>query len=144
MLNVLRALVFVASSLVLAAVAVGDEPPAKFIRGLNLNGPPVVIDGHPWEGRESKNYTCKDLEFENQNIELTPTTDPERAKMIRSSRWGGNEIVLTNIPPGTFSIFLYVWEDNNPERFSIAVNGRDVVSDYNSGAAGHWERLGPW
>jgi hypothetical protein len=117
---------------------------AKFFRGLNLNGPAVTIDGNAWEGSDSRHYRCNDQAFENQDIPLVPPTDAERAKMIRSSRWGGNRVELTDIPAGAYTLFLYVWEDNSPETFSIAVNGRTVVANYNSGSAGHWERLGPW
>ena len=116
----------------------------QFYRGLNLNGPPVVIDGQAWEGGDAKDYVCKDKAFENQDVKLVPPTDPERAKMIRSSRWGGNEVTLTNVPSGQYSVFLYVWEDNNAETFSVALNGRAVLVTYSSGSAGHWERLGPW
>ncbi|HET6422791.1 MAG TPA: PSD1 and planctomycete cytochrome C domain-containing protein, partial [Planctomycetaceae bacterium] len=97
-----------------------------------------------WEGSDSPNYFSKDKAFENQNVPLIPATDPERAKMIRSSRWGGNRIELTNLAAGTYTVFLYVWEDNDPETYAIAVNGRQVEARYNSGTAGHWDRLGPW
>lgn len=125
------------------SVDAADSVPA-FFRGLNLNGPAVVIDGNSWEGNESKNFTCSDRAFENRSVPLVPATDPDRAQMIRSSRWGGNRVELTNIPPGTYTVFLYVWEDNHPETYSIAVNGQQFESKYNSGTAGHWERLGPW
>ena len=121
----------------------GDDRPT-FVFGLNLNGPPVVIDGRQWDGADSKRYACRDKAFENQAVPLVPPTDPERAKMIRSSRWGGNRVELLDLAPSRYSVFLYVWEDNNPETFSISVNGRVVVPRHNSGAAGHWERLGPW
>ncbi len=120
------------------------ESAPTFFRGLNLNGPAATIDGHPWEGSDSPHYICKDKAFENQNVPLVPATDSDRAKMIRSSRWGGNRVELTDIPAGTFTVFLYVWEDNDPETFSIAVNGQQVMARYNSGTGGHWEKLGPW
>ena len=125
------------------ATARADEPPT-FFRGLNLNGPPVVIDGHAWEGGDSKLYRCADKAFENDLVALVPKTDAQRSKMIRSSRWGGNEVVLTEVPDGLYSVFLYVWEDNDSETFSISVNGKEVLPNYKSGAAGHWEKLGPW
>ncbi len=122
--------------------AAGQEP--EFAFGINLNGPPVVIDGKAWEGEESTRYLCTDRAFDNQQVELIPATDPERARMIRSSRWGGNRVTLTGLEDGTFSIYLYVWEDNNPETYSISINNQVVASNYNSGQAGHWEKLGPW
>ncbi|MCA9179110.1 MAG: DUF1553 domain-containing protein [Planctomycetales bacterium] len=119
------------------------EPP-QFFRGLNLNGPAVTIDGHDWEGKDSQHYQCRDKAFENQQVRLVPDTDADRAAMIRSSRWGGNRIDLTEVPAGEYSVFLYVWEDNNPETFAIAINDRQLVPQYNSGSTGHWEKLGPW
>ncbi len=131
--------------LMTVALAVrGAEPGPAFFRGLNLNGPPVTIDGNVWEGQASKYYRCADKAFENQQVELVPATDAERAKMLRSSRWGGNRVELTDIPAGRYTLFLYVWEDNNSETYSIAVNGRQVLAGYQSGATGHWEKLGPW
>ena len=36
--------------------------------------------------------------------------------MIRSSRWNGQaDMTITAIPTGTYSVFVYVWEDNNSE-----------------------------
>jgi hypothetical protein len=130
-------LIFYSSSL-------GADAPGEFFRGLNLNGPAVTIDGQVWEGSDSQNYACQDQAFESQDVPLVPSTDLERAKMIRSSRWGGNRVELTSVPAGAYTVFLYVWEDNNPEIFSIGVNGRTVQPSYNSGSAGHWEKLGPW
>jgi Protein of unknown function (DUF1553)/Protein of unknown function (DUF1549)/Planctomycete cytochrome C len=125
-----------------ASSACADEP--RFFRGLNLNGTPVTIDGHAWKGKESSDYECNDNAFDSPEIELVPKTDEVRAAMIRSSRWGGNRVELRNIPPGTYTVFLYVWEDNRSETYSVFLNGQQVLTNYISGEAGHWERLGPW
>lgn len=128
-----------------ATPVAADEPPATFFRGINLNGPPVTIDGHDWEGHDSKSYKCQAKAFENQAVPLRPATDRNRAKMIRSSRWGGDiDVELLDVPSGDFQVFLYLWEDNDPEQFRILLNDQTVVASYSSGRAGHWERLGPW
>jgi hypothetical protein len=142
--HVARTLLSLLIAVTVAVSSRGAEPAPTFFRGLNLNGPPVTIDGHAWEGQQSKQYVCNDKAFENQSVTLVPATDTERARMIRSSRWGGNRIELTDIPGGTYTLFLYVWEDNDPENYSIAVNGQQVLARYNSGSTGHWEKLGPW
>ncbi len=117
---------------------------ATFFRGLNLNGHSVTIDGNVWEGRDSTTYQCRDSAFETQDVALVPATDEARAVMIRSSRWGGNRVELSDIPAGVYTVFLYVWEDNNSETFSVSVNEREVLSRHHSGRAGRWDRLGPW
>ncbi len=120
-----------------------DEPPV-FFRGLNLNGPEVTIDGNKWDGRDAPDYVCQDKAFDNQRVPLLPSTDSERARMIRSSRWGGNRVELHNVPSGSYTVFLYVWEDNDSETYSVLLNDRQVEASYTSGAAGQWARLGPW
>lgn len=123
----------------------GEGENVTFYRGINLNGPAIVIDGQQWETDKATDVQCEAMAFENQGVVLKPTTDPSRAKMIRSSRWGQNfNIEFKNVPPGTYQVFAYVWEDNQSEKYSISVNGKKVVSEYTSGAAGTWKRLGPW
>ncbi len=132
-----------ASLLTTNSAAVGQET-ASFVRALNLNGPPLVIDGRQWEGKDSPHYSITAKAFENQQVTLTPPTDSERAEMIRSSRWGEVDLTLTGLSSGYYSLFIYVWEDNNAETFSIAVNDGEVASRYVTGPAGKWEKLGPW
>ncbi len=118
--------------------------PPRFFRGLNLNGEPLVIHGHAWEGKDATWYECSDNAFESQEVELDPQPESSLARMIRSSRWGGNRVVLNDVPPGEYTLFLYVWEDNSSETYTVSLNGRPVLNNYISGKAGHWERLGPW
>jgi mono/diheme cytochrome c family protein len=128
------------------ARARADEAPA-FYRGINLNGPALTLDGHDWEAGNAKGVLCDDAEFENQSIRLMPATDDARAKMIRSSRWspqGKARVRVAEVPAGTYSIYLYIWEDNDPQTFDISLSGRLVAKGYNSGNGGHWDRLGPW
>jgi mono/diheme cytochrome c family protein len=118
---------------------------AHFYRAINLNGPALIIDGNSWEAGHVSDLKSQAKSFENQRIPLTPPTDSNRAEMIRSSRWGQNvDCSLQNVPNGPYQVFVYVWEDNASERFAIQLNGKTVLSQYESGAAGRWKRLGPW
>jgi len=120
-----------------------NEP--VFFRGINLNGPAIRIDGHDWEAETTTNLVLSGKSFENQQVPLRPATDPSRSRMIRSSRWGSRvDVSLTSVPPGTFQVFAYVWEDNHSEQFDLLLNGRVVAEKFHSGAAGSWQRLGPW
>jgi mono/diheme cytochrome c family protein len=136
--------------LLLVAVAAAFCCPASaedavFFRGINLNGPPVTIDGRAWDGKDAKDFSANGKTFENQQVALRPPTEAGRAQMIRSSVWGDKvDIELRNVPDGAYQIFLYVWEDNHNERFNVLVSGKIVVEAFESGTAGMWKKLGPW
>jgi hypothetical protein len=121
----------------------GTKP--SFYRGVNLNGPPLTIDGRAWEGKGAANVTWNG-EFENQAVPLTPPLEGPKAQMIRSSAFngGGTTVTLSAVPSGTYQVYLYVWEDNSSETYDLFLEGKVVLEKYKSGAAGHWERLGPW
>jgi len=118
---------------------------ATFFRAVNFNGPAVEVDGRPWEGTNATNVVINGKKFENQAVALKPATDPNRARMIRSSVWGDKvSVELTNVPAGAYQIFLYVWEDTMNEQFDLLVNDQSVLEKFNSGTAGSWKKLGPW
>mgnify|MGYP006286728197 CR=1 FL=1 len=125
-------------------------PPAsmgrwEFYRGININGPAITIDGHRWQGDNAKDFVCKNTPVNSPQVVLWPPTDENRAKMIHSFRWDRKaEIEVKDVPQGRYAVYAYVWEDNNSERFSIRLNGRQVQHNYESGNEGQWRRLGPW
>jgi len=117
----------------------------RFHRAINLNGPSITLDGNAWEGESTTNLVLGGKAFENQQVALRPATDPIRARMIRSSRWGNRfEVALMETPPGDYQVFAYVWEDNHSEQFDLLLDGRVVAARFHSGQAGAWHRLGPW
>jgi len=125
-------------------------PPAEmgkwsFYRGININGPAIEIDGHKWQGDSAEGFECDNRPINSPDITLWPPTDENRAKMIHSFRWDRQaSIKLTGLARGEYAVYLYVWEDNNPERFTIFLNNKAVARDYYSGHDGDWRRLGPW
>ena len=132
---------------------VGTVPPTpvptnQFYRAINFNGGALTIDGNPWEAGNATNVSAGPYNFCNQGVTLTPTTDANRATMIRCSAWGygnpGTRITMSAVPNGNYAVYLYVWEDNWSEIFDLSLNGYIVLGRYVSGATGRWERLGPY
>jgi hypothetical protein len=120
-------------------------PPGSLYRAINLNGSATTIDGQSWEGSGAPNYSVTGTAFANQSVALSPATDANRAAMIRSSIWSSSAAVrLQSVPNGSYTVYLHTWEDNNPETFSVFLEGASVQSNHNSGSAGSWSRLGPW
>ena len=125
-------------------------PPAemgkwKFYRGINLNGPNITIDGNRWQGDDAPNFICNDRAINSPGVMLRPPTNESRTKMIHSFRWNRRvQIKVTNVQDGKYAVYAYLWEDNNPETFDIALQGKVVQKNYYSGQEGQWRRLGPW
>jgi len=118
---------------------------STFYRAINLNGPALTLDGNAWEGRTAANFSYAGNTHENQGVALVPATDADRTRMIRSFVWSGApSVTLSAVPAGDYDVYVYVWEDNNSETFSIKLDNKLVMSNHQSGSAGSWQKLGPW
>ncbi|MEO7317697.1 MAG: hypothetical protein ABIZ56_01780, partial [Chthoniobacteraceae bacterium] len=139
----LHALLALLTAFLFPVVLVAED--AKFFRGIVLNGPPLTIDGHAWDGKDAADFTANGKRFENQAVALKPPTDAARTRMLRASVWGDKvDVEISRVPDGALQVFLYVWEDNNNERFNVLVNDQVVVEAFESGTTGMWKRLGPF
>ncbi|RSK49836.1 PKD domain-containing protein [Hymenobacter rigui] len=130
-------------------ITVGSAPPTgtyTFYRAVNLGGAALTLDGNAWSGTPAANFTTNGTFFANNNVALLPVTDAARTGMIRSSAYSLTSLsaTLSQVPNGQYRVWAYVWEDNNAEVFSLALNGQTVQANYNSGPAGTWRKLGPF
>jgi glucose/arabinose dehydrogenase len=116
-----------------------------FYRAINLNGPALTIDGNNWEASaNTSDFSFGGLTFADQNVTLIPETDASRSSMLRSCIWGNPSAAIANVRPGTYEIYVYVWEDNFAAIYSISLEDTVVQSNYSSGPAGTWRKLGPF
>ena len=53
-------------------------------------------------------------------------------------------MTLLSVPSGVYDVYVSIWEDNRSATVDIRVEGQLVRQGYRTGAAGHWERLGPF
>lgn len=121
------------------------DGPWRFLRGVNVNGRPVEIDGHRWDGGEAAGFACNGKALLTPDVEPRPAADAATSAMLTSFRYDRNlQIQFQDLPGGTYAVFAYIFEDNNSESLTFAVEGRVVERSYASGDAGHWQRLGPW
>ncbi len=127
--------------------APAPTPPANatFYRAFDLNGAAATIDGNRWEAGSASGLQVTGGANFVGNTSLNPAPDAARTSMLQSSVYGPHvAAAVSNVPNASYLVYAYVWEDNNAETFSVSVNGKVVQSNYNSGAAGHWDRLGPY
>ena len=119
--------------------------PWVFQRGVNVNGPPVQIDGRDWEGGDAAGFACNGKALLTRTVEPRPAADAAASAMLTSFCYDRNlQVCFAGLPLGTYAVFAYIFEDNNSENLTFALEGRVVQRSYASGDAGHWRRLGPW
>ncbi|MGC3946361.1 MAG: Ig-like domain-containing protein [Chryseolinea sp.] len=141
----LGAFVLIGSSLVALAVETPPMLATTFYRAINMNGSAVTLDGNSWvSSTGASNFSFTGTPFANQTVTLNPGTDATRASMIRSSVYGNVTANMSAVPSGYYKVYIYVWEDNSPETITINVEGTAAVTNYNTGSAGAWAKLGPF
>jgi serine protease AprX len=120
----------------------------RLYRAINLNGPAVAIDGQLWEDDSAPNLSAGPYRFCDSNVRLTTPTDASRERMIRCSvrvnNMIGTSVELSAVPNRSYQVYLYVWENNFPQTFNLAINGQTVRTNLNIGSAGAWARIGPF
>jgi hypothetical protein len=126
-------------------------PPAvagTFVRAINLHGPALSIDEHSWEAGDGAAgiKVTGGKPFEVRNGPVAPATDEPRARMLRTgvSNAGTLTLTLEGLPDATYLVCVYIWEDDRSEMYSLTVQGQAKATNFSTGAAGRWERLGPW
>ncbi|MHC1764627.1 MAG: SGNH/GDSL hydrolase family protein [Verrucomicrobiia bacterium] len=121
-----------------------SQPSGTFYRGINVGGGPVVIGGNRWEGQNAPNYSGPGPLLSFASLNFTPAVDLGTSEMLRNCVCGPNvQLTLSAVPNGTYDVYIWTIEDNNPVNVALSVEGA-AVGNYTSGPAGKWGRLGPY
>jgi hypothetical protein len=115
-----------------------------FYRGINLNGPALVIDSNPWQGKNAPNYNTNGFPYDGQGEAQLPPTDPVRRQMLGTSvyHWSLN-LTLRAVPNGTYDVYIYVYS-SWPQGYTLYLQGQQIYSIADSGPTGTWLKLGPY
>ena len=119
---------------------------ATLYRAINLNGPSLIIGNIPWEsGIAAQDFRASGNLLESQKVPLKPPTEAPRAQMLRSSVWGGKvDIELSNVPTGSYQVFVHVWEDNNNESYDLLLDDARQSKEFKvalPACGGDWGRF---
>ncbi len=131
--------------LFLLATSPGFTEEPEFFRGINVNGPSIEIDGNRWQGDQSKYFECENKKVTVADLDWKPKPDNTMKKMLRTFRWDSNaQLRITDVPNGTYSVWAYLLEDTESQQYDVFVESLPALSDYSSGPAGTWNKVGPW
>lgn len=121
----------------------------QFWRGINMNGAALSIDGNNWIAMSSalsQGLSISSYSATSNGIALSPSTDTNRAAMIRSVIFTTGTILDLNqsVPTGDYDVFLYLMEDfaNNHRSLNLDIQNTRVASNIGSLPLGGWQRYG--
>jgi hypothetical protein len=137
---------------------VSATPTAKFVLGINIDGPAETIGGNSWESYStalssgfsvSGNYGTWSGTY---SFGLSPTTDTSTTTMLESmlyntSSTNGQGFTMTQtIANGSYSVYVYMIENNqsNSRNANITVQGTQVATGVGSLPLGTWQAYGPY
>ena len=92
------------------------------------------------------NFTINGSSNSAPSVVFNPViTIMDYATMLRTYRASPNlTLSLTSVPSGNYDVYVWVFEDTLSLNATLSVNGSVVLSSYNTGVSGHWDRLGPY
>ena len=123
-------------------------PTETFYRAINIGGPATTIDGNNWDAN-----TGATTNFATNGTALTfpgfvfapPQPTADQAEMLRSCRYAANlQLAIGGVASDTYDVYVWTFEDNQSLNATLSVEGTVVLPSYNTGSAGHWDRLGPF
>lgn len=129
------------------------SPDLNLFKAINFNGSTTTVGEITYQNHTQASVSVTGTPFSNQNVTLTPAVNSQLAQIIRSSIYGSGgccsnrpEVRVPNVPSGTYSVYVYTWEDNNSEKFDLYLEtlSNQVLDDYVSGPAGSWRKHGPY
>jgi ferric-dicitrate binding protein FerR (iron transport regulator) len=128
-------------------------PLRRFVKGINLNGPAVTIEGNRWISQAQA--LAEGLSFPREpQLTVTlvaprPEADPETARMLNSAvfRTDDDLSLRQALPNGTYEVTLWVMENLQADFRAFDVRVEGILGGRNVGdkmKLGDWVKLGPF
>lgn len=130
-----------------------STPPATgFVKGINLNGPAVVVEGNQWLSQtqaQAAGFTVTGGTAHTNTVTPSPLPDAATVDMLHTGLIGtdlGTINLSQTLANGTYQV--YVWEmesvQGNSRRFNVTLEGVLKASNLGDLALGHWRENGPY
>lgn len=120
-------------------------PGPTFVKGVNLNGPQLVVNGKTFLSEADAGATNDGSTMSKPLIALSPATDAATAELIHSAVYKFTPLTIrVPVTNGSYQVYIYTWEDTLSVTYSVTVEGVLAASNLASGSPGAWRRLGPY
>ncbi len=127
-----------------------NPPTTGFVKGVNLNGSAVVVEGNQWDAQaQSAGFTVSGGTAHSNTVTPSPQPDAATVNMLHTGLIGadlGTIAMSQTVANGQYQV--YVWEmeavQGNSRRFNVGLEGILKASNLGDLALGHWRENGPY
>jgi hypothetical protein len=130
--------------------AVTPAPEGEFVKGINLGGDALAIEGNTWDAYSTaltNGLSAPGASGIATSVQPVPYAPPNLRQMLNSVIFKPETLELTQVlPPGNYDVYLWIMENyqTNWHSLEVRLNGKVVATGIGQLAAGHWERYGPY
>jgi hypothetical protein len=124
-----------------------------FVRGINLAGDPVRIEGNKWLSHS--NAVVAGIQTTGglgraptYTFVLAPGPDPDTLTMLQSAAWTSESsfIIKQPLPAGNYNVYLWLMENyrSNFRKINIRLQGQTAATGIGELQLGEWKKYGPY
>ena len=132
------------------ATSMLPPPQGEFVKGINLGGDRVAIEGHIWESYQDAlvgGLSIPGAESLTTNVLPQPYVKPGVRQMLNTVVYKPETLeIIQPLPNGTYQIYLWMMENYASDWHSLEVRlGNEVVATgIGQLALGQWSRYGAY
>jgi hypothetical protein len=125
-------------------------PFTNFVKGININGNAVTIEGNPWISYAtalSTGFSQSGGAQDTKSLTPIPATDPDTTSMLNSLLYSsGNLLLSQTISNGNYQVYVWTMENysTNVRNWNLRVEGVTVATGLGLLPLNGWAKYGPY
>jgi hypothetical protein len=127
-----------------------DASPGEFVKGINLGGKAVTIEGQRWDAYSHalvSGLSVPGAEVAKTYIPPRPHASSDIRKLLNTVIFKPATLEISQtLPNGTYSIYLWIMENfqSNWHSLNVSINGKPVAQGIGHFDRGSWAKYGPY
>ena len=124
------------------------RPSGTFVKGINLGGGEVTIEGYAWEAYSTalnQGLTIPDAASAVTSVQPIPYVKPQVRQMLNTVVYRRHRLEIQQIlPNGAYQVYLWMMENYQPNwhSFEVSLADQTVATGIGKLAIGQWMRYG--
>lgn len=132
------------------ATPIPTTAPGSFVKGINLNGNAVIIEGNNWlsySTAQSQGFSTSATNVDTTSLIWSPPADTDTSSMLNSVIWSLNSFTMSQtITSGSYNVYFWMVENyqNNYRSMNVKLEGTQVASGIGNLVKNAWQKYGPY